>query len=219
MIELKDIGRTFGAVQALAGISMRIADGARLAVLGPSGGGKTTLLRLIAGLDIPDTGEIRIDDAVVSRVGWVRPPHLRAIGFVFQKPCLWPHMTVAQNVLFAIAALSRPERQNRLDDVLGMTGLAQLAGRFPGELSGGEERRAALARAIATRPRILLMDEPLTNLDPDARNAMLQLIGSTADRHKSTLVYVTHDRSEADAVASEIVRLDRGRLCDSLAIE
>ncbi|MCX7019424.1 MAG: ATP-binding cassette domain-containing protein [bacterium] len=206
------MGRRFGSVQALANVSLRIEKAAKLAVLGASGSGKTTLLRLIAGLDIPDSGEIRIDDRVVSRPGWVQSPHLRGIGFVFQKPCLWPHMTVAQNVLFAIAAVPQPERQTRLDSVLSRVGLSDLAGRYPSELSGGQERRAALARAIAPQPRILLMDEPLTNLDPQAKSAMLELISSTANQHRCTLVYVTHERSEADAVSGGIVMLEQGRL-------
>jgi iron(III) transport system ATP-binding protein len=212
MIELKDISRAFGTVQALDGISMKIADAARLGVLGASGSGKTTLLRLIAGLETPDSGEISMDGRVVSRVGWVLPPHLRGMGFVFQKPCLWPHMTVVQNVLFAIAALPKAERQSRLETVLALTGLTDLGKRYPCELSGGEERRVALARAIAPRPSILLMDEPLTNLDPDATSAMLDLIFSTTKQQRCTLVYVTHEESEADAVSDEIVRIERGRL-------
>lgn len=215
MIELDDIGRTFGGVQALAGITMRVGKGERCLVLGPSGSGKTTLLRLIAGLEIPDHGVIRIGGREVSRVGWGLSPHLRGIGFVFQKPCLWPHMTVMQNVLFAIAALPVTERQTRLEEALALTGLTALAKRYPSELSVGQERRAALARAIAARPRILLMDEPLTNLDAEAKSSMLELISSTANQHGCTLVYVTHEMGEVEALSGNVVRIEQGRLVRS----
>ncbi len=212
MIELNDVGRTFGGVEALAGVSLRIEQGARVAVTGPSGSGKTTLLRLIAGLEVPDSGEIRIGGRIVSRAGWIHPPHLRGIGYVFQKPCLWPHMTVAQNVSFALGARARGERQRRLEDVLALTGLTELAGRRPGELSGGQERRAALARAIAPKPEILLMDEPLTNLDGAATNAMLDLILRTVNESACTLVYVTHDMAEASALAARTILIESGRV-------
>ena len=212
MIELTDIGRSFGQVHALAGVTMRIGPAARLAVLGASGSGKTTLLRLIAGLEIPDSGEIRMDGRVVSRAGWALEPHLRDIGFVFQKPCLWPHMTVAQNVDFAIAGVPKTERRARLDSVLETTGLADLGGRYPSELSGGQERRVALARAIVRQPRNLLMDEPLTSLDSEAKGEMLELVSRTVKLHGCTLVYVTHDKAEADALADETVLLRDGRL-------
>ncbi|PKO18112.1 ABC transporter substrate-binding protein [candidate division BRC1 bacterium HGW-BRC1-1] len=212
MIELMDIGRIFGTVRALDGVTLRIETGARLALLGASGSGKTTLLRLIAGLDLPDSGEISMDGRVVSRAGWALEPHRRGIGFVFQKPCLWPHMTVAQNVDFAIAGVPKAERRARLGAVLETTGLADLAGRYPSELSGGQERRVALARAMVGQPQILLMDEPLTSLDPEAKGEMLELVSRTVKQHSCTLVYVTHEKAEADALANETLLLQAGRL-------
>ena len=206
MIELRDMTKHFGDTVALEGVSMTLARGESLSVLGPSGSGKTTLLRLIAGLEMPDRGQVLLGDEVVSRPGWVMPPHLRGMGFVFQQPALWPHMTVARNVAFGLGGPA----DARLDEVLEQAGLTALRDRLPGELSGGEARRVALARALAPQPNWLLLDEPLTNLDAEAKDEMLDLIGAVARDTGAGLIYVTHDETEATLIATRIVRLRDG---------
>lgn len=212
MIELNNVSKRFGSVLVLDDISLAIAKGSRLAVVGASGSGKTTLLRLIAGLDLPDAGEIRMGGSLVSDSRRALAPHLRGIGFAFQKPCLWPHMTVAQNVLFPIESLSRSARRNRLEETLLLTGLTELAGRYPAELSGGQERRVAIARAMAAQPSILLMDEPLTNLDADAKHDFLSLVLKTVTNIGCTLIYVTHEMTELKSIVNEVVMIEKGRL-------
>lgn len=212
MIELRDVTKRFGQTIALASVSMTLERGASVAVLGPSGSGKTTLLRLIAGLEMPDEGEVLLDGEVVSRPGWVLAPHLRGMGFVFQQPALWPHMSVARNVAFGLGGVPRDQANARLDETLERTGLTALRDRLPGQLSGGESRRVALARALAPHPDLLLMDEPLTNLDTDAKDGMLALIAQVAEETGPGLIYVTHDESEAGRIAERVVRLRAGRL-------
>ena len=215
MIVVDRVTRSYGNFKAVAEVSFELLEGEAVVILGPSGSGKTTLLRLIAGLEVPDGGEIYINGNLVSRKGWVLPPHLRGIGFVFQTPALWPHMTVAQNILFGLHRLKRQEARARLQEVLEQTGLTELAGRYPDQISGGQARRAALARSIAPRPRYLLMDEPLTNLDAGTKQEMLALIKKAAGEAASSLVYVTHDVWEAEQVGQRKLVLERGRLRDA----
>jgi len=182
-------------------------------VMGKSGAGKTTLLRLLAGLLAPSQGTIRVGGEVASSAGIVRmEPSRRAIGFVFQSGALWPHMTVAQNLLYGLADLPRAEAQQYMMDALDSCKVAELAQRLPGQLSGGEQRRVALARAIAPQPRHLLMDEPLTSLDTDLRSELLQLVCEIVRSHHTALVYVTHDENEARALAGRQLYLESGRL-------
>lgn len=212
MIQLRHLTRRFGPVTAVRDVSLDIAQAASVAILGPSGSGKTTLLRLIAGLEMPDEGEIRIGGRLASRPGWLLPPHQRGIGFVFQAPALWPHMTVAQNVLFGLQQVPRPHAQARLAEILEQTALSTLAARFPAQLSGGEARRVSLARALAPRPKYLLMDEPLTNLDLALKAELLSLVQHTARATGAALVYVTHDPDEAAQISGRILTLRDGRL-------
>lgn len=192
--------------------SFDLPDGSALAILGPSGSGKTTLLRLIAGLELPDDGTIWRDGEVISEPGWALAPHRRGMGFLFQSPALWPHMTVAQNIRFGLAGWARPAARQRLEELLAQTGLEALSDRFPHQISGGEARRAALARALAPRPACLLMDEPLTHLDADLKQEMLALILSSAAAARASLVYVTHDPAEAEVVSVRVGRMEAGRL-------
>ncbi len=212
MIEVRDVSKSFDGTTALAGVSVTLARGERVVVFGPSGSGKTTLLRLIAGLETPDTGEVLLDGAVASRPGWVQAPHERGMGFVFQQPALWPHMSVARNVAFGLGAMPRERADEPLREVLAATGLTDLRDRLPSQLSGGEARRVALARALAPQPDWLLMDEPLANLDTEARDEMLSLIATITGKTGAGLVYVTHDRTEAERIARRVVRLHDGRL-------
>jgi iron(III) transport system ATP-binding protein len=212
MIALRDIACRYGSIEALSGVSIEIGAGESLAVAGPSGSGKTTLLRLIAGLQSPDRGEIELDGVVVSGPGIMLPPHRRAVGMAFQQPALWPHMTVAGNIGFPIGTWSRHERAARVQELLATMELTHLALRRPAEISGGEARRVALARALAARPRRLLLDEPLVNLPPDIRRRLLRYALEEAAAWGSGVVLVTHDQREAHGLCSRTAVLRAGRL-------
>jgi iron(III) transport system ATP-binding protein len=212
MIELRQVVKHFNNVTALADISLLIEGRESIVIQGPSGSGKTTLLRTIAGLELPDEGEIHLDGFPASRPGWGIPPYLRGIGFVFQRSALWPHMTVAQNILFAMNGALPQEKRDRLDELLVKADLLQLAGRYPGQLSGGEARRTAVARALAARPERLLLDEPLTNLDPQLKYRLPQVVLDYVREQKATLLYVTHDLEEIRSIQGRVVILERGRI-------
>lgn len=209
MIVLNQVSKSYGAVKAVERISLKVPAHSSMAILGPSGSGKTTLLRLIAGLETPDEGEVSFWGEMVSRPGWVKPPHQRGIGFVFQTPALWPHMTVAQNILFGMNGVPRPQARGRLDEMITQLRLDGLAHRYPAQLSGGEARRVALARALAPRLRCLLLDEPLTNLDAELKGEILTAIKALVDETRPCLVYVTHDAGEAAFISDRILTLTR----------
>jgi iron(III) transport system ATP-binding protein len=160
----------------------------------------------------PDDGEIWISGRRASAPDWLCPPSQRSIGFVFQSPALWPHMTVAQNILFGLDDLPPDLRQTRLGELLARAEIPHLAGRYPHEISGGEAQRVSLLRAIGPKPRYLLMDEPLTNLDADLKETLLRLIRECTTAERMSLVYVTHHPDEARAVADRTLRLTRGSL-------
>ena len=212
MIQLKEVCKRFGLVQAVAAASLEIEPGEKVIIQGPSGSGKTTLLRLIAGLELPTEGEIWIDGLLASKPGWAMAPHRRQIGVVFQRSALWPHMTVAQNLEFAMNGLSRQAREVRLRMLLAQAELTKLAQRYPDQLSGGEARRTALARALASQPRRLLLDEPLTNLDPDLKQQFLTLILEYTSQADASLVYITHDDEEAGVINGRLLRMQLGGL-------
>jgi ABC-type Fe3+/spermidine/putrescine transport system ATPase subunit len=212
MIQIKALSKNYGATPALVDICLEINTGEMVVIQGPSGSGKTTLLRLIAGFDLPNRGEIYLDGELVSRHGWGIPPYRREIGMVFQRSALWPHMSVAQNLLFAMDGVSRTERQARLESLLADCDLASLAERYPDQLSGGEARRTALARALAPNPRRLLLDEPLTNLDPCLKEQLLELILKQTHSQGITLLYVTHDQQEALSIGGRLVVLEGGQV-------
>jgi len=213
MIECIGLGLSLGSRTILSNLELTVTDGDRIVVMGRSGAGKTTLLRLLAGLLAPSQGTIRVGGelASVARSIRIEPSH-RDVGFVFQAGALWPHMTVAQNILYGLADLPRTEARRRMTEALDACKVAELALRLPQQLSGGEQRRVALARAIAPHPRHLLMDEPLTSLDSDLRSELLQLVCEIAQSHATALVYVTHDEAEARAVGGRQMRLENGRL-------
>ena len=198
MIELENISKTFGSHRAVDNVSLVIPDHAQVTLLGPSGSGKTTLLRLIAGFEIPDSGTITINGRLVSSHDCMVHPSERSIGFVFQAGALWPHMTVAENIRFALSNIPLPEQHQRTRSLMERTGILPLADRYPDQISGGEARRVALARALAPRPAILLFDEPLTNLDRPLRENLLLLIRESVKEAGSSMVYVTHDEFEAE---------------------
>lgn len=207
MVELRSITKRYGSVAVLTGFDLTVPAGESLVLVGPSGCGKTTLLRLIAGLEYPTAGEVILRGEVVSSPARVLPPHRRGVGFVFQSPALWPHMTVAQHLRFGLDDLPRAEVQARLAELLEQTALTALAERYPHQLSGGQARRVGLARALAPRPDLLLLDEPLTNLHADLKAELLALIKQTTRALGTTMIYVTHDESEAAQVANRVLRL------------
>jgi len=215
LVNVIDLTKQYNGAPVLEGVSFDLAEHSRTAILGPSGSGKTTLLRLLAGLELPEQGEIYMRGQVISQPGWARPPHQRGMGMVFQSPALWPHMNVAQNILFGLGNLSRSSARQRLEVVLAQCALLGLETRHPQHLSGGEARRVALARAIAPQPQILLLDEPLTNLDPDLKNTLLELLRTIAS-DISILVHVTHDRQEAEFLCERIWTIcDRRLVADA----
>jgi len=206
-LEIRGLSKAYGAVQILNGLALAVPSGGRVVVLGPSGSGKTTLLRLIAGLDLPDAGEVLLDGAVMSTPGWAAPPSERKVGMVFQTPALWTIMTVAENIRFGLGGLERATARQRVGELLAAIELEGLAGRYPHELSGGEARRVALARALAPRPALLLLDEPLTNLNVALKAKVHAVLEAHLAAQQSTLVYVTHDPVEAEAIGGQVLNL------------
>ncbi|OWJ79722.1 ABC transporter [Haematobacter genomosp. 1] len=216
-IDLRAVTRSFGASPAVDDVSLHVPEGAFFALLGPSGCGKTTLLRLIAGLERPDAGEIRLGGHAVAGTGSFVPPEARGLGMVFQSYALWPHMTVAGNIGFGLRLqrLGRAEERRRIGEALEMVGLQGFHARRPHELSGGQRQRVALARSLAMRPGLILLDEPLANLDAHLRETMLAEFRRIHAASRTTFVFVTHDQDEAMAVATQVAVMDRGRIAQT----
>ena len=204
MIRVSGVSKRYGESAALRNISLTAGEDQPLVVCGPSGSGKTTLLRIIAGLETPDAGEVEID----GTPGRFLAPHLRDIGFVFQRSALWPHLTVAQNILFGVNGLPSAQKRRLAAELLERSGLSGMERRYPHQLSGGEARRVAILRALAPRPRHLLLDEPFTSLDADSKGAMLGLILERAGETRATVILVTHDLREAASVGGRRVELE-----------
>jgi ABC-type Fe3+/spermidine/putrescine transport system ATPase subunit len=210
-VTIKNVTKRFGDVAALERVDLEIAPGEIFFLLGPSGCGKTTLLRCIAGFYVPDEGEIFFGEENVTRV----PPHKRNAAMMFQSYALWPHMTVAKNVAFGLEEkkLPRAEIQQRVREALASVKMDQLGSRRIHQLSGGQQQRVALARALVVRPRCLLLDEPLSNLDAKLRLEMRGEIRRVCKESGLTAIYVTHDQKEALSIADRIAILDNGRVC------
>ncbi len=224
MIRLTRLTKRFAGrdanVKAVNGIDLEVPEGKLVSLLGPSGCGKTTTLRLIAGLARPDSGDITIGDVPVcssSRGLWVGP-HKRPIGIVFQSYAIWPHMTVLSNVMFPLrvgqSKVNRKEARERALAALELVGLRDLADRPAPALSGGQQQRVALARALVREPKVLLLDEPLSNLDAALRDHMRDEIRALQQRLNITTVFVTHDQDEALAVSDEVVVMNQGQIIE-----
>ena len=209
-ISAHDIAKRFGDNEVVGRSSFSIGEGELFTLLGPSGCGKTTLLRLIAGFYAPDEGEIRFDGKRVNEV----PPHKRGIGMVFQNYALWPHMTVEENVAYGLRLRDTavPEINGRVAAVLEKVRLEKYGKRYPGQLSGGQQQRVALARALVLNPKILLLDEPLSNLDAKVRIQVRAEIRKLQKELGITTVYVTHDQEEALTLSDHIVVFNQGRI-------
>ena len=220
---LEAIAKHFGPVRAVDDVSLTVADGRLLTLLGPSGCGKTTTLRMIAGLEQNDAGRIIIGDRVVSdgARGLFVPPERREIGMVFQSYAIWPHMTVAANVGYPLEVrhLPRADVRARVIDALRLMQMEHLAERPATALSGGQQQRVAIARALVFQPRVLLMDEPLSNLDAQLREQMRLEIRALQQRLAITTVYVTHDQEEAMVLSDEIAVMHEGRVLQAAAPE
>jgi sulfate/thiosulfate transport system ATP-binding protein len=210
MITVREVRKSFGDFVALDDVSLEIPHGSLTALLGPSGSGKSTLLRIIAGLEQPDTGSIEIHGSDATRV----PPQRREIGFVFQHYAAFKHMTVRDNVAFGLTIRKRPKREirERVDELLGVVGLAGYHERYPNQLSGGQRQRMALARALAVEPRVLLLDEPFGALDAKVRTELREWLRRLHDEVHVTTVLVTHDQEEAMAISDRIAVMDDGRI-------
>ncbi len=214
-IQLDKVSVLRGDRRTLADVSLRVAAGETLSVLGSSGSGKTTLLRAGAGFVTPDVGTIRIGDAVASESGRsILPPEERGVAMVFQDLALWPHLTVRGNLEFGLECKRVPhdERETRMATILTRVGLAGKERRHPGELSGGERQRVAIARALVLEPRAVLFDEPLSNLDVGLKRELLALFRELLAERRATALYVTHDPREAQALGDATAVLDEGRV-------
>ncbi|WP_214106340.1 ABC transporter ATP-binding protein [Acrocarpospora catenulata] len=210
LLSIAGVSRNFGDVQALADVTLDIRQGEFFALLGPSGCGKTTLLRILAGFEFPDRGAVRLDGADLL----AQAAHRRPVNLMFQSYALFPHMTVAKNVAYGLERerLPRAEIKTRVSEVLETVGLTALAGRRPAQLSGGQQQRVALARAIVKRPRLLLLDEPLSALDKKVRAEMQLELKRLQHEVGITFVVVTHDQEEAMSLADRIAVMDSGRV-------
>ena len=211
-IRCQGLSKSFGAVPAVADVSLALEPGEILAMVGPSGSGKTSFLRLVAGFEVPDAGEITLERRAVAGPGaWV-PPESRRLGMVFQEYALFPHMTVVQNVAYGLSGRPSHTRARRARQMLELVHLAHVAERFPHQLSGGEQQRVALARSLAPQPVALLLDEPFSNLDPQLRVQLRAELRGILRSSGVTSIYVTHDQEEALYMGDRVAVMNAGRI-------
>ena len=213
ILKVNNLSKSFGKVKAVREVTFEATEGKVLSLLGPSGCGKTTTLRCIAGFENPDRGEIYLDDRKITSI----PPEKRGIGMVFQNYALWPHMTVYGNLAFSlqIRKVPKPEIDKRIKKVLSMVQLEGYENRYPRQMSGGQQQRIAMARALVFEPEIMLLDEPLSNLDAQLREEMRFEFTELQRKLGITAVYVTHDQAEALVISDKIVILDQGKIVQS----
>jgi iron(III) transport system ATP-binding protein len=213
-VSIEHVYKRFGKVTAVGDFNLQVADGEFVSLLGPSGCGKTTTLRMVAGFERTTEGKITIGEKVVNNHedGTFVPPEKRDIGMVFQSYAVWPHMTVFQNVEYPlkIQKVDKAERDKKVQNILDMVHLGEYGERYPNQLSGGQQQRVALARALVANPSLLLLDEPLSNLDAKLRESMRFEISALQKRLGITVIYVTHDQSEAMTMSNRIVVMSAG---------
>lgn len=212
LLSVTQLSLAYAGKQVVHDLSFTLARGEIACLLGPSGCGKTSVLRALAGFEAPANGCIDINGERVADAGQQRPAHLRRIGMVFQDHALFPHLRVIDNIAFGLSQFSAAERRQRVEEMLALTGLSELATRFPHQLSGGQQQRVALARALAPRPHLLLMDEPFANLDAELRTQLAQDIRQLLKTQQMSAILVTHDQNEAFAMADNIGVMRNGIL-------
>jgi ABC-type Fe3+/spermidine/putrescine transport system ATPase subunit len=214
-VSIRGLTKRYGDTAAVEGLDLEVSPGELVSLLGPSGCGKTTTLRLVAGFLTPEAGEVRVGDRSLSSTRVVVPPERRRMAMIFQSYALWPHMTVAENAVYGLRfqpGVSRADRERRVTEILKVVQLGGFESRYPGELSGGQQQRVALARALVVEPEILLLDEPLSNLDANLREEMRFEIRRLHEAFGITTLYVTHDQAEAMVISDRIAVLRHGRL-------
>lgn len=212
VLELHEISKSFGGMAAVDSVSLQVREGELLTLLGPSGCGKTTTLRMIAGLERPDSGHMTLDgDSLASGTQFVHPEE-RPVGLVFQDFALFPHMTAAENVAFGITDMPTPERDQRVHELLELVDLLECADQQPRDLSGGQQQRIALARSLAVEPDVLLLDEPFSNLDVDLRVTMREEVRRILKESGVTAISVTHDQEEALSISDRVAVMHQGRI-------
>ena len=214
LLQIHDLNKHFGQTRVLRDISLELHSGEILFLLGASGCGKTTLLRAIAGFEQPDNGEIYLKERLIFGANCNIPPQQRRLGYVVQEGVLFPHLNVYRNIAYGLGDGKgrSPEERQRIDEVMALTGICALADRFPHQLSGGQQQRVALARALVIAPQILLFDEPLSNLDTHLRRTMREMIRHLQQKLGITVLYVTHDQTEAFAVSDAVVVINQGNV-------
>lgn len=216
LIKISSLSKSFGEVAAVDSVTMEIAEGSFTSFLGPSGCGKTTMLRMIAGLEEPDQGEIRVRDKIIFSSSQVisTSAKKRQMGLVFQSYALWPHMTVFDNVAYGLKTrkVHKNEIKEKVASILSMMKMQELKDRYPSELSGGQQQRVAISRMLAVDPGILLMDEPLSNLDAKLRMEMRAELKRLHRDTGITIIYVTHDQIEAFSLSTHVAVMDKGRI-------
>ncbi|WP_372870281.1 ABC transporter ATP-binding protein [Shewanella sp.] len=211
-LQIDNLHSDYRGAAVLKGLSLTLTQGEIVALLGPSGCGKTTLLRAIAGLQDISQGKIAINGAAVSGDGVFVPPEKRGIGMIFQDYALFPHLTVADNILFGVRGLDKGARAQRLNKMLALIKLDGLGSRYPHELSGGQQQRVSIARALAYEPQLLLLDEPFSNIDAQVRRALMLEIRAILRAHNVSAVFVTHSKDEAFAFADTLALFEEGRI-------
>jgi len=220
MIKLNNIRHSYGVTQVINNLSLNIEANQLTCLLGSSGCGKTTILRLIAGLEIPKSGQIIINNKMVSEDGQLLiPPHKREIGFIFQDLALWPHFTVYKNIAFGLNERKEKNIKETVFDMLDFFGLRQYSEKYPHQLSGGQKQLVAISRSLVLKPKILLMDEPLANLDVKLKRKILEYIINIKRTFNISINYVTHDHEEAFAIADKVVVLNDGAIEETGNVE
>ena len=214
VVELRDASKTYPETSAPAvdGFSLALSEGEILSILGPSGCGKTTVLRLIAGFEVPDAGEVLLRDNPASGNGFHMPPEKRGVAMVFQDYALFPNLSVSKNIGFGLRKVHRSEKERRVEEMLDTIKMSGLGHRFPHQISGGQQQRVALGRALAPRPVVVLLDEPFSNLDAAMRGQMRREVQSILRREGATAILVTHDQHEALSFADRVAVMNQGSL-------